>query len=52
MGTAQLYKQMYQEKLTQVLENYMQASAGASFGIRNKSDLVGNGYGFSNWFNA
>ena len=52
MGTGQLYKQMYQEKLTQVLENYMQASAGASFGIRDKSDLVGQGYGFSNWFNA
>lgn len=52
LGTAQLYQKMYQDKLTQVLENYMQASAGASFGIRNKSDLVGNGYGFSNWFNA
>jgi hypothetical protein len=52
IGTAQLYKQMYQEKLTQVLENYMQASQGASFGIRDKGDLLGQGYGFSNWFNA
>lgn len=52
MGTGQLYKQQYQEKLTQVLENYMQASAGASFGIRDKGDLVGQGYGFSNWFTS
>jgi hypothetical protein len=52
LGTAQLYKQMYQEKLTQVIENYMQASAGASFGIRDKSDLASQGYGFSNWFSS
>lgn len=47
MGTAQLYKTMYQEKLTQVIENYMQPSVGASFGIRDKSTLIANGYG---WF--
>ena len=52
IGTGLTYDKVYDKKKTEVIENYMQPSAGASFGIRNKSDMVGNGYGFSNWFNA
>lgn len=45
IGTAQAYLQMYKDKLQESKANYMDASAGASFGIRSRDDMLAISYG-------
>ncbi len=45
IGTGMTYDQVYEKKKNEVLANYMDASAGASFGIRWKDDLLAGSIG-------
>lgn len=47
LGTAKMYLDLYKDKMRETLENYMEASDGASFGIRDKGDMLALSYGNS-----
>lgn len=50
MGTLKLYLDLYKDKVKEIIANNMEPSAGASFGIRSKSDMLAVSYGSGGWY--